>query len=133
VAIEHTFNLSINRGGQLVESLSFASSPEGEINRDMTVAASQTNVALGIAIPTLSKIKSLFISGDQDFTLETNDSGTPQETLAFTADVPLVWDARMPGFAIGDLFAGAITNVYVTTGAITSSLNLKIYITLDVP
>jgi hypothetical protein len=133
MSVDHTFNASLVRGGQVVDSCTWTQSQEGGVERDMQIAASQTDVALGVALPTLAKIQSIYIKGDQAFTLETNSGGAPQETLTFVANVPLVWDVRMPGFAIGELFAGAITNMYITTGPITAPLNLKVYITLDVP
>lgn len=134
MSVQHDFSFSLANGGANKVLVSWSQVQEGELVRDMTIAANQTDVALAVAFPTLAKIQSLVIVGDQAFTLETNSSSVPQETFTATAGVPCVlFDVRMAKPTIANIFAGPITNMFVTTGAIPAPLNLKIYATLDVP
>jgi hypothetical protein len=117
MAVQHDYTLSVNRNGANVVQKAWSRAEELEVNYDnsLGVVADQ---ATGIAL-TIANVRSLVIVADQDCTLKTNSTGTPQETLALKANVPVVWDANMPGFAIGELFAGNVTNVYVTTTVAT--------------
>lgn len=134
MSVKHDYNVSMARGGANAVLVSFSQEQEGEVVRDMQVAASQTDVALAVAFPTLAKIQSIVIVGDQAFTLKTNSTATPQETLTGTAGVPAVlFDVRMAKPIITNIFAGPITNMFLTTGAIPLPLNFKLYATLDVP
>ena len=61
-----------------------------ETNLDVAIADGQTAKQINVAID-ISALKLLFISSDQDVTIETNNSSTPDDTIEITANVPLIW------------------------------------------
>ena len=120
--ITHSFSLSLAVGGANKVLTSWTRTEEIEVNYDATVAIG-TDVAIGVALD-ISQIRTLVIVSDVAATLKTNSSGAPQETLTLVAGIPLIWDASAPGAAIGDYFAGDVTNIYVTNAA---AAHLQIY------
>src|ERR1051325_3422954 len=59
-------------------------------NSSETVAGSGNTVVSGLNI-TPAHMKGLIILADKDLTFNTNDDGTPDATLAITANTPLIW------------------------------------------
>lgn len=94
---------------------SISESQEGWDIRAVDVPDATTDLAIGLAF-VLANVKGLFIWSDKDLTLETNSSSTPQESLAVKANKWTAWHPDML-FAIGDLFAGNVTEVYVTNAS----------------
>lgn len=122
MAVSHVYNLTMSVGGANKVLTTWTRTEELETNFDATLAVG-TDVAIGVALD-ISQIRSLTIVSSTAATIKTNASGAPQETLTLAAGVPLVFDADMPGVAIGDIFAGDVTNMYVTNAAET---DLQIY------
>lgn len=75
----------------------------------------------------VSQVKAILILSDQDLTLETNNSGTPTNTLALKANVPYVWYTNKPQALV---FTSDITSLYVTNAS-ASVASLKIEILVD--
>ncbi len=78
---------------------------------DIPVPNPSTNLEINLVLD-ISQLKFIFITTDKALTLKTNDSGSPQETIALAADKTLIWYAGCPWdipFA-GDVTAGFITN-----------------------
>jgi len=88
---------------------------EGWDVRGLAVQIGATDQALGLAF-TLADVKGLFIWSDKDLTLETNSSSVPQESLAQKANTWTVWTPNSL-FTLADLFAGNVTNVFVTNAS----------------
>lgn len=65
-------------------------SADSESRLDVLVSDGATALQINVAID-VSALKALFICADQDLTIETNSSGSPDDTLEIKADVPLVW------------------------------------------
>lgn len=63
---------------------------DSETNLDIAVADEATALQANVAID-VSALKSLYIASDQDVTIETNSSGSPDDTIEITANVPLIW------------------------------------------
>lgn len=61
-----------------------------ETNLDVAVADGQTAKQINIAID-ISALKLLYIGSDKDVTIETNNSSTPDDTIAIKANIPLLW------------------------------------------
>ncbi len=120
--IVHAFSLSLSVGGANKVLTSWTRTEEIEVNYDATVAIG-TDVAILVALD-ISQIRTLCIVSDVAATLKTNSSGSPQETLTLVAGIPLLWDASQPGALIADIFAGDVTNIYVTNAA---AAHLQIY------
>lgn len=80
---------------------------------DETVAIAANNFLVGVSID-VSELEAIYINSTQDLTLETNSGGSPQETIALKANVPLAWFAN-GYFAVP--FAGDVTGFYFTNGS----------------
>jgi hypothetical protein len=75
----------------------------------------------------VSQVKAIVILSDQDLTLETNNSGTPVDTLALKANVPYFWYTNKPQALA---FGTDITALYVTNAS-AAIATLKIEILVD--
>jgi hypothetical protein len=75
----------------------------------------------------VSQVKAIVILSDQDLTLETNNSGTPVDTLALKANVPYFWYTNKPQVLA---FGTDITALYVTNAS-AAIASLKIEILVD--
>ncbi|MEO6809715.1 MAG: hypothetical protein ABI353_11440 [Isosphaeraceae bacterium] len=84
-----------------------------ELKVDITIATAITDQLTPLAI-SATKTTVLYLVSDVDLTLKTNNSGTPQETIALTAGNPLVWDSTAY-HAIP--FAGDVTAIYLTNAS----------------
>ena len=119
MSVTHTVMItSVNDAGQAVSLTGATISGNREIAFSQAIAASQTNLLVPVAY-TLANLKSLIIVSDQNCTLKTNSSGTPQDTISLTANSALIYQ---PGTGEPSPFAGDVTAWYITN---TPALNLK--------
>lgn len=81
---------------------------ESETNLDLAVADEETALEANIAID-YSAIASLYMACDQDITIKTNDSGTPDDTIALKANKPLVWT---PDCGFANPFSADVTSIF---------------------
>lgn len=125
--ITHTFILNWSSGGgNLLATL--PASATGEVNLSFTVAGAVTNQAEALAF-VRANVVSLYMMSDQDVTLKTNSSGSPQDTIALKANTPVVWYAN-GGYAISALFAGNVTASYWSNaGATIANVNVRLLVT----
>lgn len=63
---------------------------DSETNLDVAVADGATALQANLAVD-ISALKSLYISSDQNLTVKTNSSGSPDDTLTIKANSPLIW------------------------------------------
>ena len=98
-------------GGSLVGNL--AVDGDTEINADVTLAASSTNVELDVAF-TRASVKSLGIICSAACTVKTNSSGAPQETITLVAGLPQICKTNAEVVA---MFAGNVTKLYLSCAA----------------
>ena len=61
-----------------------------ETNLDLAVDDGETALEANIAID-VSALASLYMAADQDITIKTNSSGSPDDTISLKANKPLVW------------------------------------------
>lgn len=54
------------------------------------VPDSSTDLEIAFVLD-VSEVKAIYIVSDQDLTLETNNGGSPVDTLSLVADEPVVW------------------------------------------
>lgn len=95
---------------------------------DGTIAASQTDVLIALAID-VSQIRGLYMLVEGgDITLQTNNGTTPTDTLVLKNGVALTWDSTS-GYS-SNPFSGDVTAIYATTGA-GSSRDLHIVVLTD--
>ncbi len=125
MSVSHSLSLtSTNEARQVASIAGTTLTGSQEINITKLVAAAQTNLLIPISFPVAS-VLSVVIVADGNCTLKTNSSGSPQETLNITANVPLVWQYQS-GSTVP--FAGNVTAMYITN---TPAVNLRIRILLS--
>lgn len=125
MSITHTYTLGYARSGESI-SQTVAVSNDSELNADVALTASEANKRVAMAID-VSQMKGLFISSDVDVTIETNNSGTPVDTLSISADEPLIWFATSP---LTNPLGTDVTTIYVTNGEATAG-TCKIRVLID--
>lgn len=82
-----------------------------------TIAINQTNHEIDIAV-TLANVQAMALEANQDCSVKTNSTGSPQETISLKANTPLIW--VLGDLAAAKFFAGDITKFYVTTGGVAT-------------
>jgi len=97
-----------------------------EVAGSIAVSADQTNKEIDWAF-TLANAKAYAICADQDCTVKTNDSGTPQETLTLKANQALVWRENDPSTM--HFLSGNLTQIFVTN---TTALTIKFGHVVDI-
>lgn len=91
---------------------------------DYTVASGQTNLEVPLAFDE-DALKSIFITSDKAITIKTNDSGSPQETIALAANQVIFWDSSSSATkpVSDDVTKIFITNASGATATITIIVN----------
>jgi len=80
------------------------------------------SVSFGAAGSAAGDLQAIEIYSNQNLTIKTNSASTPQDTIAVTANVPILWDIQ----SIHPCpFAGAVTAMYVTN-TVTARLQMRI-------
>lgn len=88
----HIVRQSVTVGGvEIPANKTQIYSAGGGGNIDEPCADSATTDLTGISID-ISALKSILIVSDQDVTLKTNDSSSPDDTINLLADVPYIWN-----------------------------------------
>ena len=120
-AIEHRITYGWASGSA---SLSYTEtlSGDGEDNREVSAGALATTEVL---IPIdISALKSFYLYSDVALTLKTNDSGTPDDTIAVAAGKPIVWTNNS---VLANPFTVDVTKFYfvnATAGAATVKIKV---------
>lgn len=95
---------------------------------DGSIAASQTDVLIGVALD-ISQIRALYMLADGgNVTLQTNDGAAPDDTIVLVDGVALIWDSASGYF--DNPFSVDVTEIYATTGA-GDARTLQIVVLLD--
>lgn len=108
----HTITLTWQKGSETLTK-SVAYTYPAEKNLDLTIPTGTTNKFIAVAWVT-ANLKSYYLVSDQNVTIKTNSSGTPQETINLVAGNPITFrfdDGR------GALFAGSVTGLYVSNAS----------------
>lgn len=113
MAVEHTITFGVSGGSLSLSGINVTSSGTLGHEVSVTIPASTTDQAMPLTID-ISELESIFLVTDGALTVETNSSSSPQETLTFAANKPLAWFNGMPGVAVGDIFGGDITGLFLT-------------------
>src|ERR1051326_2775332 len=95
---------------------------DSEVNYKGAIPANTTNGEIDLAI-TVANVRSMMLYSDQDVTIKTNSSTTPQETISLKAKIMLQWDTTHTETIP---YAGNVTKFYVTTGSIATAANLVV-------
>ena len=103
--------------GATTISASVALTGSEELNLDFSLAANTTNQQEALAF-TKTLLQSVFVYSDQNITIKTNSTSTPQDTLTINAGDPLVWDVNC---GLAEPFAGNVTTAYFTNSNATAA------------
>ena len=96
---------------------------DGDVGREIAVASDASDLAVNLAID-FSQIQSLWISADQDLTLETNSDSAPDDTIALKGGKPLHWE---PDSYYDCPLTADVTVLYVTNGsAVACTLKIEV-------
>lgn len=127
MAITHSYRTTWTRNstGEAI-SVTNDVTNEGEKNIDRTIATGTTNLQIDLAF-VRSRLKSILILSNVDVTLKTNSSGSPDDTIALTANNPLIY--RSDGY-LAVPFSADVTTIYVTNSSGQNS-NLQIRVLED--
>ena len=119
MSVSSTVTFSATGGATTLSGIS--SSATGNLGIDVSVAvpATTTNQLYTLAVD-VSQIQSLFLYSDGVLTLKTNSTGSPDQTLVFAANMPLVWVTGMPS---ANPLTTDVTKFYITN-ATAGTLNL---------
>ncbi len=108
-----TQTIQVNSGGRNLTAENNYSK-EGHEGRSVSVPESSTDLEVAIELD-VTQMEAFYLLSDVDMTLETNDGGSPVDTIALKAGKPLVWarDGYYP-----NPFTVDVTAFFLTTGAV---------------
>lgn len=114
-----TLNTAIVVNGSTVVSTSQTATDTGLLLVQEAIAGEATNVSVAATIDT-SALKGLGISCDQEVTVKTNSSDTPDDTFTIKPGAPLTWTSDS---ATANPISEDVTGLFVTNaGAATANL-----------
>jgi len=99
-------------GRQITSEETYSGDSQGP-SLDVTVPDESSDMLVNFALD-VSQIKAIYIVADQDVTLETNDSGSPDDTISLAAGVPYVWTTDSYDSC---LLTADITKLYFTNAS----------------
>jgi hypothetical protein len=122
-----TCKLQVNGYGNAINiSASRTFTGESQTTLAPTIPASTTNQQILLAID-ISLLKLLVIKSDQNISIKTNSSSTPDNTLNIVANVPYTWG---DGDYNAKLLTADVESIFVTN-ATTSPANVEILALVD--
>lgn len=107
---QHAGGISV--GTDLAKQFEVSGAARMGIEESVSDGASDQQIAMDLDIST---IQGILIVSDQDLTVKTNDSGTPDDTLNLTGGVPEQY-AASPAFG-SNPFSTDLTDLYVTNNS----------------
>lgn len=109
MSITHNFSFG-HTGGSA--PLADAVAVQGELatEANIALAGAATNQQENIAF-NHTNLRGVYIKSDQDVTLKTNSSGSPDNTITIKAGIPFVWVYQS---GITNPFSAAVTTTYWT-------------------
>lgn len=124
-----TFTVALAVEGQRL-SIDIPLTAEQFVRSEFSVADGQTAFRANLAAD-ISQAKAVIIYSDKAVTIKTNNSGSPDDTLALAAGVPLVWYAGMSVDSSDlNLFDADITDLYVANAS-GATASIKVWILSD--
>lgn len=87
----HTVVETYKTGTGTFASVSNTFNSSTELSIDESVPDATTNYEIDVAV-TLANVQSMVLYCDQDVTIKTNDSGTPDDTIALAGGTAIIWN-----------------------------------------
>lgn len=100
---------------------------QGTIKLEIPVPSPSADLEIAIAFPVAS-LKSIFIYTDGTLTLETNDSGAPDDTFALVSGKVLAWNTQS---LLPNPFSQDVTAMFATVAGGGETVNLTIIALVD--
>lgn len=128
MAVASAITYTATGGAVAISGVTSNASGTAGIDIDIDVAASTTNQLFTVAID-ISELESIFLVTDGVLTIKTNDSGSPDDTFVFAANMPLIWVNGYPTIdgTSQNPFDADVTKMYLTTPS-GSTVNLSGFI-----
>jgi hypothetical protein len=123
----HKLTYTLNRGAGANVAKQTTVTNQAEIAIEVAVPSPSTDLEIAIAFA-LADLKSILIVADGPLTLETNDSGAPDDTFALTDEKVLAWNTNS---LLPNPFSEDVTAMFATVAGAGSTVNLKIYALID--
>ena len=115
-----TINWQSTVGGSFKQSVKLTGAKE--VDFDFTVAGGVVNQQFSLAL-TKAAVQVIYIFCDQNVTIKTNSTSTPQDTITITAGNPFLWSA---GSGIANPLVGDVTTAYVSNpGSTVGNLTIR--------
>lgn len=121
MSITYTYTRQVNDGVNVLAYQDAVAAGES-LNIDQTFTTGTTNQQLTSFAFVKTKLQAVFIVSDQNITIKTNSSGSPQETISLVANQPYFWTTN--GY-FANPFGGDVTTAYVTNSS-GSTATLKV-------
>lgn len=124
MSLKHIVQERVTVGGDTVYAGNTLESGSRVSIDEQIAVGTDTLVALTVDV---SQVKSIFILSDRNITLETNNGGSPVNTLALKANIPYLWFTNKYDTM---KFTSDITALYVTNAS-GGTARLQIEILVD--
>ncbi|KPL06085.1 hypothetical protein AMJ85_10715 [candidate division BRC1 bacterium SM23_51] len=112
MALTHTIGRSWSNGARSIGAANVHVG-DGQISLSVIVPDSSTDMQIDVALD-VSQAKAIYIKSSQAITIETNDGGSPDDTLVLVADVPYVWTEDD---YVANLLTTDVTALYATNSS----------------
>lgn len=112
MSFSHTITRRVDTSGSSIQSVKTLTA-DGRQSVSVAVNDSETDKFIEFDL-TVANLQSIFILASQDMTLETNDGGTPTDTISLLAGQAYVWHA---GSYFVNLITANITALYATNAS----------------
>lgn len=111
MSVTHTLNEKASSSAGNSLGASWTELGNSEINLDIQLAASSTNVLATVAF-TAANVQSCVLIADHNMTIKTNSSGSPADTINLVAGIPWVY-SKSAGYSASP-FGTNVTAFYLT-------------------
>lgn len=126
MAFQHILTITLS-GGAVNLSARQTVSGDSEQAYDIPLTASQENAEVDMDF-IAANLKSIYILSDQNLTVKTNDSSSPDDTITVAANTPFAWNTVQ---AADNPFTADVSKVYLTNESSTSAARVQIEILYD--
>lgn len=112
MAITHTISQKYTAAGQTLGTpINIVAAAQTSLAETIGIAASDFQIAFSLDV---SAVKSFYMIADRALTIETNDGGSPANTITLAANVPYIWYTGVtPAFVL----TVDVTSLFVTNAS----------------
>lgn len=125
MAFSHKITETHSTNEGVIASRTVTVTDEAEVGYDDVVAPGAVDVAANVAFP-FAGIKALCLVSDKAVTIKTNDAGTPGNTIALAAGVPLIWYVGARG---ANPFTADVTELFLSNaGGVAANVKIRVLV-----